>query len=175
MCQAGGEKSVLLAARFFHPGRRLDVGVPRRGLARCLPLPGRGLARCRPLPGRGLNSLRLGGMFDMRARTGRHGVPSRPCFLAKRCREGSRASNVPPSRTGFLARRTSRRARGGSNTQPPAFCGSFRPRAACVLRRRRLRAVPACGNAGDVAPGLRWATRVQRDPVGRHGQASSGR
>ena len=138
MCQAGGEKSVLLAARFFHPGRRLDVGVPRRGLA-----------RCRPLPGRGQNSLRLGGILDMRARPGRHGVPNHLSFLAKCCREGLRASNVPPNRTGFLARRTSRRARGGPNTQPRAFCGS------AGLERTRLAAasvllqLPPCGDAAS--------------------------
>ena len=175
MCQAGGEKSVLLAARFFHPGRRPDVGVPRRGLARCLSLPGRGPARCLPLPGRGQNSLRLGGILDMRARPGRHGVPNHLSFLAKRCREGSRASNVPPNRMGFLARRTSRRARGGPNTLPPAFCGSFPPCGSAGVGQRRPRADPPCGGAGDIAPGLRWATRVPRDPVGRHGQASSGR
>ena len=74
--------------------------------------------------------------------SGEKNAPSRPP-----------TSNVPPNRTVFLARRTSRRARGGSNTQPPAFCGSAGlgklPFCRCAgLGRARLAAPPASGSSG---------------------------
>lgn len=152
MCQAGGEENVLLAARFFHPGRRPDVGVPGRGLARCRPLPAVAKTACDW----------VACLICERARGGM-GCPVAPVSWQNAAERGRGHQTCHPIARGFW--REGPRAERGEGQTPnrarfvaaPAS-GSLRPAAApassrpALRRLRRRRARLAVGYSRPARP-----------------------
>ena len=144
MCQAGGEKSVLLAARFFHPGRRPTWACPAAGPLGACPCPAAAKTACdwvaSLICGRARGGMGCPITSVSWQNAAERGCGHQTCHPIARgfWREGPRAERgegQTPNRPRFVA---------ASGLGQPASCGSSgleRPRLAATPATSR----PACG------------------------------